>query len=83
MLRVVGVTPAVSSSLLPVLIATLPTVLATFALLTLPSSPDPLRDLDVVTGVEIMLATRGAVQQVTQLGRRQLSNLEKITFNKL
>ena len=83
MLRVVGVTPAVSSSLLPVLVATLPTVLATFALLTLPSSPDPLRDLDVVTGVEIMLAACGAVQQVTQLGRRQLSNLEKITFNNL
>ena len=83
MLRVVGVTPAVSSSLLPVLIATLPTVLATFAFLTLPASPDPLRDLDVVTGVEVMLAACGAVQQVTQLRRRQLSNLEKITFNNL
>ena len=65
------------STLLPVLVAALPTVLATFAFLTLPSSPDPLRDLDVVTGVEVVLATRGAVQQVTQLGRRQLSNLEK------
>ena len=76
MLRVVGVTPdCMYSSLLPVLVAALPTVLAAFTLLTLPSSPDPLRDLDVVSGVEVVLATRGAVQQVTQLGRRQLGNL--------
>lgn len=59
----------------------LPAVLATFALLTLPAAPDALGDLDVVTGVEVVLAARGAVQQVTQLARRQLGNLEKNTVN--
>ena len=61
--------------LLPILVAALPTVLAGFAFLTLPAAPDALRDLDVVPGVEIVLAAGGAVQQVTQLGGGQLGNL--------
>ena len=71
------------SPLLPVLVSALPAVLAALALLTLPSAPDALRDLDVIPGVEVVLATRGAVQQVTQLARAQLGNLEKITINTL
>ena len=60
----------------------MPTVLAAFALLTLPASPDPLRDLDVVTGVEVVLATGGAVQQVFQLARRDLGNLQYTQYKK-
>ena len=71
------------SPLSPVLVSTLPAVLAALALLTLPSAPDALSDLDVVPGVEVVLATRGAVQQVTQLARAQLGNLEKIPINTL
>ena len=65
------------SPLLPVLVSALSAVLAALALLTLPAAPDALGDLDVVPGVEVVLATRGAVQQVTQLARAQLGNLEK------
>ena len=36
-------------ALLPILVAALTTVLAAFAFLTLPASPDALSDLDVVT----------------------------------
>ena len=68
--RVTPVTP-----LLPILVAALSTVLAGFAFLTLPSSSDALRDLDMVSRVEIVLAAGGAVQQVTQLTGGQLGNL--------
>ena len=61
---------------LPVLVSALAAVLACLALLTLPAAPDPLRDLDVVPGVEVVLAAGGAVQQVTQFGGGQLSHLE-------
>ena len=59
----------------PVLVAGLAAVLTGFALLALPAAADPLRDLDVVPAVEVVLAARGAVQQVAQLGRRQLCHL--------
>ena len=52
-----------------------PTVLAGFALLTLPAAPNALGDLDVGPGVEVVLAARRAVQQVLQLGRGNLRNL--------
>ena len=47
-LKLLRVTPPVLA-LLPILVAALTTVLAAFAFLTLPASPDPLSDLDVVT----------------------------------
>ena len=83
MLRLRVTHQASLSPLIPVLVSALPAVLACLALLTLPASPDALRDLDVVTRVEVVLATRGAVQQVTQLTRAQLGNLDKITINKM
>ena len=83
MLRVTHGSSLSLSPLLPVLVSALPAVLAALALLTLPAAPDALSDLDVVPGVEVVLATRGAVQQVTQLARAQLGNLEKIPINTL
>ena len=58
-----------------VLVTRLPAVLTGFTLLTLPAASDPLRDLDVVPAVEIVLTTGGAVQQVTQLAGGQLRHL--------
>ena len=59
----------------PVLVAGLATVLTRLALLTLPAAPDLLRDLDVVAAVEVVLAARGAVQEVAQLAGAQLGHL--------
>ena len=58
-----------------ILIARLATVLTTLALLALPAASDPLCDLDVIPAVEVVLTTRGAVQQVTELAGAQLSHL--------
>ena len=59
------------------IITRMSTVLAGFTLLALPAAADSLRDLDVGAGVQVMLSTRGAVQQVLQVLRRNLRYLNK------
>ena len=58
-----------------VLVTSLAAVLTRLTLLTLPAASDPLRDLDVVAAVEIVLAAGGAVEKVAQLAGAQLGYL--------
>ena len=54
------------------------TVLTRLALLTLPTSTNSFRDLDVGAAVEVVLAAGGAVEEVAQLGRWDLGNLANL-----
>ena len=46
--------------------------------MTLPTTADSFRDLDVGAAVEVVLAAGGAVQEVAQLGRGDLGNLANL-----
>ena len=61
-----------------ILVTREPAVLTGLAFLTLPTTPDSLRDLDVGAAVEVVLAAGGAVQEVSQLGRGDLCNLANL-----